>query len=918
MQRKGMRTRIARIQIPIGPGPPWFTEERARRWGWLIITLAVLVTYWPLSTFQYATDGGDTFDCWLAWRHFITLALKNGELPLWNPLQQMGYPVYADLQGPMWYPEALALGGTIGHSIWTLQALFLAYVIIGGIGFMRLCVTVHRESRSGLIAGLAYALCGFLVAHQMHFYAIISAAWMPWFLAAQLRLMRTPHWRTVVEAALCMMMMLTGGNHTFTIIAAYLLPFLFLSHVIGAWRHGDRKSIARLLTHELLFLGLTVVLACGTFYSWIEVSPYLGRMHGLPYELSSEGPFNPTALPTLLFPGLFGKNDWSIGTHPAMANGNMGALMLAFAIIALLRKRTATENIFAVFGIICALLSFAQDLPLHHFAWRWLPGLNVFRFPSYYLYFTMLGTLLLAAGSLKEDARWRWGRQRSFLIGTGCVLLVGTALLLFLPERFAPAPADALRRSLFEQVRAFGYGQRLFYGWMVTGSVVTVAFVLALRNRLTALVLLGVVFLEMGWNTHLCVWNTALSDIPPSVIHARLAQLPRGPVVPDLRPMIEHHDSGESLHYLWRNTQTFLGMPSREGFNSFWPSHTDSLINHHPELVEAMDKQPMVYLTDNLLHESHLGHLQPDSSTVFVPQMIRGGRLPRGTPAVPNDLHRSPEDLVAFTAFQYGRFALRTSTKAATFLVVQQTWFPGWTIRIDEVPAEVVRVNVAAFGALLPAGEHRVVVAFEKPLAPWLMGISMTAFFLALLILALSHSGPARALTVTGSVVVGGMIAWSLLAHHGQQDERARQHELNARLAPRPDDATLYSLPATPPMVLHAEHAYSPAFRTQVGDLLKGGHRSLVIDMDFEARGRCKGLLVFQRTLNGKTTEYEAVRFVSSDTLGRGTKTWALARDLAEFRFPEEELAIYAWNQGPDTLVIRNIHIRTSPYKVWP
>ncbi len=630
--------------------------------------------------------------------------------------------------------------------------------------------------------------------------------------------------------------------------------------------------------------------------------------------MCAQGASNTSSLPTLFFPGIFSKNEWNPGVPPAQANVYMGVLMLMLAGIAFLRERTPMENIFAAFGTLCALLSFADDLPLHRWAWNWFPGLNLFRFPNYYLYFTLLSTLLLAGGSLKEDARWRWGARRSLLIGTGCTLIVCMALLLWLPHHFPPAPADALRRSTFEWARALGYCERLHIGGIVTGPVLVIAFALAWYKRLNALTLLGLVFLEMGWNTHLSVWNSGVSSSPPSAVHAHLAQVPSGPVLPDLRPLAEHHDLRGAFHHLWRNTQTFLGLPAREGFNSFWPTHTDSLLNHHPDLVKAMDRQPMVYLTDKLVHESHRGQVPSDSSTVFVPQMIDadGER-----PAVPNDLHRSPEDRVAFTAFEYDRFALQTSTKAATFLTVQQTWFPGWSILIDDVPAEVVRANVAAFGALLPAGEHRVVVAFEKPLVPWLMGISMGTFVLALLLLAFTGPRDIRPWAVAGSVLVGGMLGWSLLAHDTHYDDAVRSAMLNASLAPHAEDAEIYALPSGPAMALHAGHEYSPAFRRLAGDLTRNGQRALVVDLNFEPRGRCKGLLVIQRTLNDRTVDYEAVPFVSSDTVSRGIRSRSFARDLRELRFPEEELAVYAWNLGPDTLLLHDLRIRTSPRNVW-
>ena len=130
----------------------------AARWGWLVITLAVLVTYWPLSSFQYTVTHGDTLNCWLPWRWFISSCLQDGHFPLWNPHQQFGYPMHADLQGPSWYVEAIALGGTVGHTIYTLQALFLFYVIIGGVGMMHLVRTLQQDARIGLVIGVAYAL----------------------------------------------------------------------------------------------------------------------------------------------------------------------------------------------------------------------------------------------------------------------------------------------------------------------------------------------------------------------------------------------------------------------------------------------------------------------------------------------------------------------------------------------------------------------------------------------------------------------------------------------------------------------------------------------------------------------------------------------------------------------------------------
>ena len=886
------------------PAGPWYTEERAQRWGWCLIAASVLVVYWPLSTFMYSTDGGDMFNCWLPWRHFITLALKNGELPLWNPLQQMGYPIYADLQGPAWYPEAIAIGGTVGHTIWTLQALFLMYTVLGGIGFMRLCRVLHGDARVALVTGLAYALSGFFVSRQMFMYTIISAAWMPWFLAAQVKLMRAPHWRHALEAAVCMMLLLTGGNHTFTIIAAYLLLPLSIVHAVRAWRTGGRRGVTVLLAHQMLFAGATALLACGTFYAFHEVSPYLWRTHGLPYSLSAQDPANKGTLSTALFPALFGKAPWSDDTPAAATNGYAGALVLALAAIALLRKRTATENTFALFGLWCLLTAFAQDLPFHRFAWRWLPGLNVFRFPNYYLYFTLVAVLLLAAGTMKEGVVWRWGGRRSPLMGIGAVLITGTAMVLLAPDRVPAGPDQLFGRSIFERVRALGYRERMQWGWAVTAPVLIVAFVLSWRRRLTPAALLALVTLDMGWNTQLCVWNSAVSDLHPAAIDARLAQVPRGPVMPDGLPLGLHHDPGTVLHPLWLNTQTFLGQSTREGFNSFWPSHMYSLLDDHPDLAKAMDSQPLVYLVDTVLPEHSLQNMVPGRGMAFVKE------------PPPTGLRRSPGDSLWYTSFRYSGIDLRTRTAAPTFLVVQQSWFPGWTIRIDHTPVDVERVNVAAFGTLLPAGEHVVDIRFEKPLVPWLMGFSMTAFILALLLLAARLHGHTRTAAFTGTALLAGMIGWSLLAHRPGYDDAQRRRTLHDHLAPTPSDVTEFELTGTPMAVARPEREWTPAFRIPTDSLLAGGCRTLLVDVGYRPHGRCQGLLVFQRTYQGQSTDYEAVPFIAPDSTSTRPGSFTVAHDLRELRYTSEELGIYVWNQETDTLFVTDMRVRVRPRPV--
>lgn len=734
------------------------TDHRwARRWGWALITMAVLVVYWPLSTFSYGLTHGDALDCWLPWRWFIAQAMQDGHFPLWNPYAQSGYPIHADLQGPAWYPPAIALAGTAGHSLYTLQVLFLAYASIGGIGFMRLVQRLHGDARIALVVGMAYALGGFFTGHQMHFYAVISGAWLPWLLAAQLRLIEQPAWRPAAEAAVFQSLLLTGGNHTFTLIGTWLLLALITVRLVRLWRQGDRTTMWRLIGHEAGFALLTVLMACGTFHAWWEVSPYLARAEGMAREAAAINPFTLRAMGSYVLPYPVGTDARWLGTDPTMANGYVGLIILVFAGLALFRQRSTVENTIAIFGGVCFLASFGEALPVHHWLWATVPGLDLFRFPSYFQWFVALAALVLAAGTM---ARWQqlrsnWPRVVHAVFGAVVVLLLAT--LVWAWNKHGAEPQLAVGTALYERLTGLWRWHRVLLAAPVALLAVAGLWWWAIAPRRRWWALLALVVLEMGWATGLAQWNTALGNYAPGALQGRLDGMPSGPVWPDLHPMAGNVSNSVALKYLWRNTTDFEAKPSHDGFNSFWLKDATRLAQDHPGLFEAMKRQPLVYLTDSVVtpdrYDPATVKPQRDSALVVV-DSIPSAEL----------LALSATDRYDVAGFDHNGIVLHTRTANPTFALFQQAWYPGWQAIIDGEPARVVRANVACFGTVLPAGGHVLEFRYAKPVLGWLLGLSLGVFLGTCAWLA--FTGAAGSLVVrTGVVVLGAAIACSLWAH---------------------------------------------------------------------------------------------------------------------------------------------------------
>jgi hypothetical protein len=80
---------------------------------------------------------------------------------------------------------------------------------------------------------------------------------------------------------------------------------------------------------------------------------------------------------------------------------------------------------------------------------------------------------------------------------------------------------------------------------------------------------------------------------------------------------------------------------------------------------------------------------------------------------------------------------ISVTSSRPSFLVLTRSWDPGWTARVDDLPARVLRTDLAFMGVVVPAGDHRIVLRYRPRafvLGAWLSGISLfigIALFLA-------------------------------------------------------------------------------------------------------------------------------------------------------------------------------------------
>jgi len=100
----------------------------------------------------------------------------------------------------------------------------------------------------------------------------------------------------------------------------------------------------------------------------------------------------------------------------------------------------------------------------------------------------------------------------------------------------------------------------------------------------------------------------------------------------------------------------------------------------------------------------------------------------------PDDLALAPAsgpESVRWELASNSRLALTVETSAAALLVISDSFYPGWTARVDGVERPVLATNLAMRGVELPAGRHRVELVYR----PWTYRLGLaTSGFSALLL----------------------------------------------------------------------------------------------------------------------------------------------------------------------------------------
>ncbi|MCS7301151.1 MAG: YfhO family protein [Fimbriimonadales bacterium] len=655
------------------------------------------------------------------WRDLVRSQWLSGELPLWNPHALCGTPLLANSQSaPFYPPHLLALPLPTWLAVGALAWFHLFWAGLGLGLWLR-----WRGLNEGALVGMAvWTLSLFLVAWLPLSSVPATVSWFGWLLLG-LEVARERGLRGVPAFALPVGMMLLAGHLQFAFYG--LLMSLLYALYLGYETRGQGR-LGQYAAALGLAYGLGGLLAAVQLLPTLELAGYSHRQPAPPTEAGYQA-YVRNALPlfhliTLWFPNAYGNP--RDGYWGAVHYAELALWVGAFGwLLALMGARRRGQGAFWL-GVALLALLIALGTPLTRLLYFYLPGFSATGSPARILCLWAFSLAVLAAHGYQDLSVWR----RALIAWSGLLLLAVALVALTLPQGVDWTP-------------------------MLTGALVDTA---------SPAVILG------AWlvirRTELAVVRSPaflflmLAIVPPLVqalSFRRYATLSEAfPPIPGL-PSLAQGERVAVLNTRWSlyeapparmppNTPAAYRLYDVGGYDSLLPRHTKRFL----DLLNGQDSAPpengnMLFiktLNPTLANLRVRAVLTPDGWTPLSPAPARlqpiavlpneeavwtqlaQNPFPEAIPvfgaeaeaALRTHGQGSRVDAVQVEWLEYRATSvrLRVVNRSAQlgWLLITDTWYPGWRATVNGQPVPLLRANGAFRAVPVPSGEAIVEMRF--------------------------------------------------------------------------------------------------------------------------------------------------------------------------------------------------------------
>lgn len=276
------------MSVPANSYPARFTYELP----WISFVLAgALAPLLIILATGHTLAWRDTSQLFAPMRSLIAESLREGRLPLWNPYEALGMPLFAQLLHGVLHPwSVLAAFVTRGDG---MDLLIVLHVATGAMGAGVLARSLGASRSGAAVAGLGYGLSGYLLGVSAVIQYLAAGSSAPWAVAGLRAAARGGAGRVALGAA-GMAVLHLAGDPQWSIVAAVLGALL-------AWEANGRVGLGR----------AAISVMAGTALAAIQLIPSWALLHassrseGLSLQERMQWALSPARIIEFVIPGFF-------------------------------------------------------------------------------------------------------------------------------------------------------------------------------------------------------------------------------------------------------------------------------------------------------------------------------------------------------------------------------------------------------------------------------------------------------------------------------------------------------------------------------------------------------------------------------------------------------------------------------------
>lgn len=742
----------------------------------LLLVLAITFLYnglFPLDGAQVlSSPSDDAKNFFYPVRYFGFASLQERVMPLWNPYIFAGTPFVGTLQTAVFYPFNFPFLIFSTHTAinWNIALhLFLSgsftYYLLKHYGISRFGST---------IAGIVYTFSApqVMQIYAGHLNVLTAMVWTPLMFLFLDRVVRGDGWRYGIYLSLTIAFQLLAGQPQYLFYSMIALLFYLFFLLIRLRLDGtDWNKI----WPKILLFAATVIL--GLALSAIQTLPtaemtrYSTR-ENLSYEWVSIFSFPPENLITFLIPGFFGdmlKTPYWGKNYLWEVSAYVGIMPLVLAGVAALYIRNRVVWFFTGLSVVSVVLAFGKYTPLLKLLYTTVPGFNLFRGNSKFIFLNALSIAVLSGFGADVVRGFDDSKKRLRVFAIALIILTSIGLLISnstVSDTFFRKTIDSIMSSgdLFENpepmmrkgfellaAASFRSGVMWTMALIASGMALLLLFSYGVLKKnifmavLAALIVVDLFSFGMRYmvifDSKSAYWDSAVvrflkQDKEPFRVVAPYMGV-NGGMVAGLETlggydtiMVKRYSEFINLSQgaspdkpnLWvdiNNTNKmtdllnarYLVLPSAERYDN--PAFRPVFDNGRNRIYQNMNAIPRAFVV-------HAAKVIADRDGIFRELM-----MPDFNPVSYAVIEEEPETpfigpgvqspIPRFIHSSPNEVKIEAYLTEAGLLILGDVYYPGWKAYVDGAEKKIHPVNYVMRGVYLPAGRH--IVEFRyKPL----------------------------------------------------------------------------------------------------------------------------------------------------------------------------------------------------------